>query len=165
MPGAPVTYHWDLGSSIVINPHTDTLYYSDIILPEKHTLRRILLAEPLCFWRRGSASSDDQQSYFVSYDVTYGYTEDAPTLYRSIRRMNHVMTVDATASLDVYFSLHSGAYNELGFNERVQRGGYYSVGQRVRMAWSISSSGGASEQLAGEANMSMRALYSLPVAP
>ena len=165
MPTAPVSYHWALGASIVISPEINTLYYSDINLPAKHTLRRVVLAEPLCFWKRSSVSFDDQQAYFVSYEVQYTEVENPPILHRAIRRMEQVIAVDPTATVDVYNSIHSGAYDELGFNVRCARGGYYSDAQRLRMAWSISSSGSGGERLAGQANMSMRALYSLPIAP
>jgi hypothetical protein len=165
MPSENVTYHWAFSPFSVISPPTYTENHNDIMLPEKHTLRRLLLSQPLFFWKRGSVSSDDQEMYFVHYEVQYGAAEGAPILYRTIRTLKHTLVVNATGITDVFYSLHSGADLELGMNERVQRGGFYSPAQRLRLSWFISSSGGGDEVLAGQANMPFRALYSLPVLP
>lgn len=165
MPSATVTYHWAFAPFSIINPPTFSENHNDIMLPEKHTLRRLLISQPLFFWKRGSVSIDDQQQYFLHYDVQYGAAEGAPFLYRTIRRITPFYAVNPTGVTEVFTGFHSGADLELGMNERVQRGGFYSPAQRLRLSWFISSSGGGDEVLAGQANMPFRALYSLPVAP
>jgi hypothetical protein len=149
----------------IINPHTFTPYTNDILLPPGHTLRRILLSQPLFFWKRGSVSNDDQEMYFVEYEVQYGAQEGAPFLYRSTRTLKYFYTVDPTGTTEVFKGFHCGADLELGFNERVQRGGFYSPEQRLRLSWFIGSSGTAEEELRGQANMPFRALYSTLVTP
>ena len=158
-----IQYHWLFGPVSVINPHTFTEYHSDVTLPAGHTLRRILVNTPSVFFKRGSVTSDDQQMYFVHYDVTYGETSDPIYLYRSVRTLKEVRTVDPTGVTTVYESWHSGAELEIGFNEKVQRGGPGSFEQRLRLAWSIGSSGSSEEELSGEANIGMRSLYSVMV--
>jgi hypothetical protein len=165
MPGQTVSYHWAFAPNTVINPHTYVEGHCDINLPEKHTLRRILLSEPRLFWKRGSVSNDQQEMYFLHYEVQYGAQEGAPILYRTTRTLRQVVTVNPTGVTEVFKGFHCGADLELGMNERVQRGGFYSFAQRLRLAWSISSSGGGDEELSGQANVPFRALYSLPVLP
>jgi hypothetical protein len=160
MPPAPVTYHWLEANYSVINPPTFDEKHNDITLPAGHTLRRLLVAEPLFFWKRASVGFVDQQSYFVNYRVTYGAAEGAPILYRSTRALESVSVCNPTAITDVFCTRHFGADLELGFNERVQRGGFYSPEQRLRLSWAIYSSGGGAETLAGQANVPFRALYS-----
>jgi hypothetical protein len=160
MPPAPVTYHWLEANVSIISPHTFTESHNDIILPAGHTLRRLLVAEPLFFWKRGSVSQELQEMYFINYRVTYGAAEGAPVLYRSTRTLKHVLVVDPTGVTNVYYSQWYGADLELGINERVQRGGFYSPEQRLRLSWAIYSSGVGSEILAGQANVPFRALYS-----
>jgi hypothetical protein len=164
---APSTYqyHWLFSPTIIINPHTYTEYTADILLPPGHTLRRILLNQPLFYWKRGSVSSDDQQMYFVELSVKYGNAEGAPFLYRSTRLMKAFYTVDASGVTNVYTGFHSGAELELGFNEKVQRGGFYSGEVPLRLSWFIGSSGHGDEELSGQANTPFRALYSKLVTP
>jgi hypothetical protein len=165
MPSAPVTYHWLEANTIEINPPIFTEIHADINLPAGHTLRRLLVSEPLFFWKRASVSFEDQQSYFVSYRITYGAAEGAPILYRSTRALKSESVCNPTAVTDVFCTRHYGADLELGINERVQRGGYGSFAQRLRLAWAIYSSGAGAEVLAGQASVPFRALYSLPIAP
>lgn len=165
MPPAPVTYHWLQAPVLIINPHTFTEQHCDINLPAKHTLRRLLLAEPLFFWKRGSDSLDDQEIYFVNYRVTYGAASEAPVIYRSTRTLKHDFIFSVPPLPNTYYSQWYGADFELGFNERVQRGGFYSEPQRLRLSWSIYSTGEGIETLAGQANVDFRALYSLPIPP
>jgi hypothetical protein len=157
----PMHYHWRFAPVSVLNPPTFTEKHCDIILPPGHTLRRILVNTPLVYFKRGSVSADNQEMYFINYDVTYGYAEGAPFLYRSTRTLKEERVVNPTALSDVWVSFHSGADLELGFNEKVQRGGPTSDEQRLRLAWTIYSSGiGGSEVLAGDASIGLRALYS-----
>lgn len=165
MPPAPVTYHWLEANVSLINPSTFTESHNDIVLPAKHTLRRLLVAEPMFRWKRGSVSSENQEIYFVNYRVTYGAAEGAPILYRSTRTLKHDLVVNAAGVAEVFYSQWYGADLELGINERVQRGGYFAPEQRLRLSWSIYSSGAGIEVLAGQANVPFRALYSLPIAP
>lgn len=165
MPSQNVTYHWANGFTSVINPPTFTEYHGDITLPEKHTLRRILLNDTLFFWKRGSVSSDDQEQYFLHYEVQYGAAEGAPILYRTTRKIPHFYVCNPTGVTEVFLGFHSGADLELGMNERVQRGGFYSPAQRLRLSWAIYSTGTGTEVLAGQASMPFKALYSLPVLP
>lgn len=165
MPSASVSYHWADSPNLVFGPQTNTEYHNDITLPAGHTLRRILNAEPQFYWKRGSVSSDDQELYFVSMRVQYGAAEGAPILYRAMRTMKSQYIVNAAGLADVYLGFHSGAELELGFNERVQRGGFYSPEQRLRLSWSIGSSGSGGEILVGGASIDFRALYSLPILP
>lgn len=160
-----VQYHWSFSPTSVINPHTLTEYHCDVILPAGHTLRRLLLNQPLFFWKRGSTDIADQEMYFVHYEVQYGAAEGAPVLFRTIRSMQRELTFVSDSVVEPFLSMHWGAELELGMNERVQRGGYYSTEQRLRLAWFISSSGAGEEELSGQANMPFRALYSTPVAP
>lgn len=165
MPGSSVSYHWAFAPDIVINPSTYVEGHCDIDLPAQHTLRRILLSQPLLFWKRGSVNSEQQEMYFFHYEVQYGAAEGAPVLYRTIRTLRQVVTVDPTGITEVFKGFHCGADLELGMNERTARGGFYSPAQRLRLAWFISSSGGGSEELSGQANVAFRALYSLPILP
>jgi hypothetical protein len=165
MPSENVSYHWAFSPTILINPSTFTEYHCDINLPEKHTLRRILLNQPLFFWKRGSEDIANQEMYFVHYDVQYGEAEGSPYLYRTIRSMRHQLTFVSDSVVEPFYSQHWGAELELGMNERVQRGGFYSFPQRLRLTFFIGSSGESSEVLSGQANMPFRALYSLPILP
>jgi hypothetical protein len=165
MAPSQYSYHWLFSPTSIINPHTFTTYTADITLPAGHTLRRILLNQPLFFWKRGSVSPDNQEMYFVEMEVIYGAQEGAPVLYRSTRTINHVYTVDPTGTTEVFKGYHSGADLELGFNERVQRGGFYSPEQRLRLSWFIGSSGTDDEELRGQANTPFRALYSKLITP
>jgi hypothetical protein len=160
-----VTYHWAFSPTTVINPHTLTEYHCDINLPEKHTLRRLLLNQPLFFWKRGSNDIAQQEMYFIHYDVQYGAAEGSPYLYRTIRTLRQDLTFVSDSLVEAFHSTHRGADLELGMNERVQRGGFYSDPQRLRLSFFISSSGAGEEELSGQANMPFRALYSLPVSP
>lgn len=160
MPPAPVTYHWLEANFSILNPHTFTESHNDITLPAGHTLRRLLVAEPLFFWKRGSVSTDDQEIYMVNYRITYGAAEGAPVLYRSTRTLKHDLVANAAGVAEVFYSQWYGADHELGINERVQRGGFYSPEQRLRLTWSIYSSGDGIEVLAGHAAVPFRALYS-----
>lgn len=155
-----IVYHWDFAPVSIINPPTFDENHCDITLPEGHTLRRILVNTPIVFFKRGSIYPVDQESYFINYEVTYGATTGAPVLYRSIRTLKVERTVDATSLTDTYMSWHSGADLELGFNEKVQRGGPDSFSQRLRLAWAIYSSGSGAETLVGQAAIGLRALYS-----
>ena len=165
MPVAPVTYHWAMSPSSVINPHVFHIYTTEILLPAKHTLRRILLAETYAWWKRGSVGYDNQETYQVNYNVTYGNTELGPFLYRTTRRVPQVFGSGHASITEDVFSIHSAADLELGMNERCQRGGYYSEPTPLTLSWAIYSSGNGDEQLAGQIAMPFRALYSLPVAP
>lgn len=165
MPPAPVTYHWALAPVTIINPPTFTEYHADIALPAGHTLRRLLLSEPFFYWKRGSVLSDDQEIYFVHMEVKYGAAEGAPILYRSTRSLKTVLCMNPVGVTEAWYSQHYGADLELGFNERVQRGGYYAPAQTLRLSWSIYSSGDGEEILAGQANTPFRALYSTLDAP
>jgi hypothetical protein len=165
MPPAPVTYHWLQAPVLIINPQTFTPQHCDIILPAKHTLRRLLVAEPLFYWKRGSVNTDLQEIYFVNYQVTYGYVENPPVLYRSTRTLKHDMIAVPVSLTEGVYSQWYGADLELGFNERVSRGGHNSFEQRLRLTWSIYSSGAGIEVLHGQANVDFRALYSLPIPP
>ena len=155
-----IVYHWDFAPISILNPPTFSENHCDITLPEGHTLRRILVNTPLVYFKRGSIYPSDQQTYFINYEVTYGATSMPPFLYRSIRTLKVERTVNASALADVYMSWHSGADHELGFNERVQRGGPTSYAQRLRLAWTIYSSGSGAETLVGQAAIGLRALYS-----
>lgn len=165
MPVSPVQYHWAMSPSFVINPQIFTPYGTHIDLPAGATLRRILLAECVFYWKRASVSFNDQQAYFVNYEVVYGAQEGAPILYRATRRIPEVLVVNATGVTDVFCSIHSAADLEVGMNEKVQRGGYYAPPQELKLNWSIYSSGAGIETLAGQAAMPFRALYSTLVAP
>lgn len=165
MPSAPVTYHWLESNVSIINPSTFTESHNDINLPAGHTLRRLLVAEPQFFWKRGSVDSGNQQIYFVNYRITYGAADGAPILYRSTRTLKHDLVVNAAGVAEVFYSQWYGADYELGINERVQRGGYGSFAQRLRLSWAIYSTGAGIEVLAGQANVPFRALYSVPIPP
>lgn len=165
MPSENVSYHWAFSPTSVINPHTFTEYHCDITLPVKHTLRRLLLNQPLFFWKRGSTDIADQQMYFVHYEVQYGAAEGSPFLFRTIRSMRRELTFVSDSVVEPFHSMHWGADLELGMNERVQRGGFYSFEQRLRLSFFIGSSGTSEEELVGQANMPFRALYSLPILP
>lgn len=160
-----VTYHWVNAFNNVINPPTFTEYHADANIPENATVRRILLNQALFFWKRPSVTIDDQEMYFVTYDVTYGLAVPATYLYRSTRILKESYVVDAAGVTDVYTGFHSGGDLELGFNERVSRGGWGKPAQTVRLAWSIVSSGGGEETLPGQANVPFKVLYSLPAFP
>ncbi len=165
MPTAPVTYHWIENTVDVINPATFVNHDVDVILPAKHTLRRFVNSTPTFYWKRGSADFTYQEIYMVSFEVRYGAGDSAPVLYKSHRTLKHEIAVDATASVEAVFSTWHGGDLELGFNERAQRGGFYSEPQTLRCSWSIVSSGDSQETLAGEAAVQFRALYSLPINP
>jgi hypothetical protein len=149
----------------VINPRTYTEYHCDIALPAAHTLRRLLLSEPLFFWKRGSEDIGAQEMYFVHYEVQYGEGEGSPILYRTVRSMQHQLTFVSDSVIEPFYAQHWAAEQDLGMNERVQRGGFYSFAQRLRLTFSISSSGSGDEELSGQANMPFRALYSSHIAP
>ena len=140
MPVAPVTYHWVEDTVDVINPQTFTAHNCDVVLPAKHTLRRFVNSTPTFYWKRGSADFTNQEIYLVNYEVTYGYSDPAPILYKSVRTLRHEITADAAGLTEGVFATWHGGDLELGFNERAQRGGYYSEAQRLRCTWSITSS-------------------------
>lgn len=165
MAESQYSYHWLDVYNSVIGPETFHEYSTSAVLPAGHTLRRILLAQPMIFFKRGSVSSDDQQMYFLEYQVTYGNAEGAPVLYRSMRSFRETLVVDPTGVTNVYYSHHFGAALELGMNERVQRGGFYSGAIPLVCSFSIVSSGDGSEFLNGQANMPFRALYSKLITP
>lgn len=155
-----IVYHWAHAPIVILNPPTFSENHCDITLPEGHTLRRLLVNDPLVYFKRGSVSPDDQQTYFINYVISYGWTSDPWILYRAIRTLKTERTVNAAGVTTVYLSWHSGAEKELGINEKVQRGGPTSFSQRLRLAWTIYSSGSGSETLAGQAAIGLRALYS-----
>lgn len=159
------SYHWLEAYSSVINPETFTEYGTSVVLPPGHTLRRILLSQPLFFFKRGSVTSDDQEIYFLEYQVAYGNSEGSPILYRTTRTFRETLVVNNPSLTDTYFSHHFGAEIELGMNERVQRGGFYSEAVPLVVTWSIVSSGEGTERLAGQGNMPVRALYSKLITP
>src|SRR3954454_7471182 len=161
MPPSPVSYHWLESKNNVINPQTFHNYNCDIDLPAGHTLRRILVSQPLFFWKRGSLTPDDQEIYFVTYSVSYGAFDESPKLFRTIRTVKETMVVNTITLENTYFSHHVGADLELGMNERVARGGFYSEAVKLRLQFNIASSGDGIETLEGQANMPFRALYSM----
>jgi hypothetical protein len=161
----PDTYHWLDSPTSVINPHTFTEYTCDINLPDGHTLRRLLVAEPYFHWKRGSVSTDDQEIYVVNMRIVYGAALGAPVLYRTTRTLKHDMVCNPTGVTDVFFSQWYGADQELGINEKVQRGGFYSPAQRLRLTFAIYSTGEGTEELSGGASVPFRALYSSLDAP
>lgn len=160
-----VQYHWVMAPLEVISPDTYENYSTSITLPAQHTLRRILVANTAFWWKRGSVGFEDQQAYFVTYEVKYGNTLGAPVLYRSTRKIPHVLAVNASGITDVFCSIHSAGDLEVGFNEKVQRGGWDSGPVELTLKFFIHSSGGGGESLVGDAGMPLRALYSLIVPP
>jgi len=155
-----IVYQWAFAPVFILNPPTFSPNNCDIILPEGHTLRRILVNTPLVYFKRGSVTPADQQMYFINYEVSYGFTADPWILYRSLRTLKEERTVNTISLTDTYMSWHCGADLELGFNEKVQRGGPNSYSQRLRLTWSIYSSGTTTETLVGQAGIGLRALYS-----
>lgn len=165
MPPPLVQYHWVDAFNNVFNPPTFHEYHADAVIPENATLRRILLSQTQFFWIRPSDTYVNQQMYFVHYDVTYGLAEGAPHLYRSTRTMKEQFVWQGIELANAWVGFHSGGDNELGFNEKVQRGGWGTPSQTVRLSWFISSSGAGEEVLPGQANVPFRVLYSVPVPP
>lgn len=165
MPVQTVQYHWAMSPSFVINPHIFTTYSTQVLLPEHATLRRILVAETLFYWKRASVSFDDQQAYFVNAQVLYGNALGAPVLYRTTKRVPEVICVQDPAVTDVFCSIHSAADAEMQINEKVQRGGWDAGPIPVILNWAIYSSGHGDEELSGQAAMPFRVLYSVPVPP
>lgn len=162
----PNQFHWLQASFAETGPRLFTEHTCDIDLPEGHTLRRFLVSQTLIGVRRNVIHPEDMYCVFASQKVTYGYTAEPVQLYNTTRRIPMELFDNPESLVNDRYQFFYAADDELGINEKVQRGGPDSFAQRIRLTWSLQSEGGGSggDILgAGEAAMTLRALYSIVV--
>jgi hypothetical protein len=163
MPSPTREYHWRDCFLSVSGPQTFTTYESTVDLPAGHTLWKLLMAETRAGWQRPTDLQLDLQMYWVHIEVAYGSTTGAPVIFKTTRSLRHVLAAATTVVSDnsTYLSQWWGADQELGFDEQLTRGGFFSDVIPVHLRAAIYSSGSGTEFLGGHLDLPLRLLYSV----